>query len=151
MITHHLNTRDLETHVSRAQVIDNAVELSTHAVHQPDFAYKPDVSCKKICAFVIPKSAVVGTNSMQIAVVQADDAALTVNLEVLALSPAALVLVGGKAVVVDVPEGSISKAYVGIRYTFGGTSVTVDAWIALQSEVAINSYFPNPFPTINTI
>lgn len=151
MKTHHLNTRDLETHVSRAQVIDNATELSTNAVHQPDFAYKPDIGSKKICAFVIPKSAVVGINSMQVAVVQADDAALTTNLEVLALSPAALVLVEGKAVVVDVPEGSISKEYVGIRYTFGGTTVTVDGWIALQSEVTINPYFPNPFPNINTI
>lgn len=142
---------DLETMVSRAQVVDNATELSTHAVKYLDYDKSPDIASQKICAFVIPKSAVVGTNSMQIAVVQADNAALTTNLEVLALSPAALALKEDVPVVVDVPEGSISKQYVGIRYTFGGTSVTVDAWIALQKSVALNPYFPNPFPNINEI
>lgn len=147
----HLAHLDLETMVSRSQVIDNATELSTHAVKYLDFTKSPDIASQKICAFVIPKSAVVGTNSMQIAVVQADDAALTTNLEVLALSPAAMVLEEGKPVVVDVPEASVTKEYVGIRYTFGGTTVTVDAWIALQHSVTANPYFPNPFPTINEI
>ena len=147
----HLAHLDLETMVSRSQVIDNATELSTHAVRYLDFTKSPDIASQKICAFVIPKSAVVGTNSMQIAVVQADDAALTTNLEVLALSPAAMVLEEGKPVVVDVPEASVTKEYVGIRYTFGGTSVTVDSWIALQNSVTANPYFPNPFPTINEI
>jgi len=148
---HHLAHLDLETMVSRDQVVDNATELSANAVKMLDYAYSPDVASQQLCGFVIPKSAVVGTNSMQIAVVQADDAGLTTNLEVLALSPAAIVLEEGKPVVVDVPEASVTKQYVGIRYTFGGTSVTVDAWIAPKQSVVANPYFPNPFPTINTI
>lgn len=148
---HHLEHLDLETMVSKAQLVNNATELSTDAIKILDYTKHPDICSQKICGFVIPKSAVVGTNSMQVAVVQADDAALTTNLQVLALSPAAIVMEEGKPIVVDVPEGSITKEYVGLRYTFGGTSVTVDAWIALQKSVAVNPYFPNPFPTINEI
>lgn len=151
MVKHHMHPIDLEAMVSKAQLVDNATELSTDAVKYLDYDKSPDIASEQICAFVIPKSAVVGTNSMQIAVVQADNAALTTNQETLALSPAALVLEEGKPVIVDVPQGSISKQFVGIKYIFGGTSVTVDAWIALKDKSVINPYFPNPFPTINTI
>lgn len=146
----HLSGLDLETMVSKSQVIDTNPELSASSVQFQDAALYPDI-CKKICAFVIPKSPIVGTNSMQIAVVQADNAALTTNVEVLALSPAAIALVEDTPVVVDVPEGSVTKQYVGIRYIFAGTSVTVDAWIALQDQVAANPYFANPFKNINEI
>lgn len=147
----HLSAQDLETMVSKAQSVDTASELSTSSVRFPDYDKRPDIGSMKICGFVIPKGPVVGTNSMQVQVVQADDAALTANLEVLALSPAALVLVEDTPVVVDVPEGSITREYVGLRYIFGGTSVPVDAWIALQDQVAVNPYFANPFKNINEI
>lgn len=147
MATKNFSQMDLENMVSRAQVVNAASVKSTHAISQLDGNYDPSIGCQ-YGALVVPTVAVVGANTMQIAVIQADEVTLTTNKQVIALSPAALALTVDVPVVVEIPEGSISKKFVGIEYTFGGTSVTVNAWIAPIKSIANNPHFPNPVKTV---
>lgn len=143
---------DLQTMVSREQLVDNASEVSTHALAVLDSSFKPFIGTDaKLAALVLPKSAVVGTNSMQVQIIQADDDALTTNIEVLAQSPAAMVLTEGEAVVVHLNEAVVTKPNLGLRYIFGGTSVTVDAWLVPADMIAVDPKFPHIVDTINTI
>lgn len=147
MATKNFNQMDLENMVSRAQVVNAASVKSTHAINQLDGDFDPSIGCQ-YGALVVPTTAVTGTNSMQIAVIQADEVTLTTNKKVIALSPAALALEADVPVVVEIPEGSISRKFIGIEYTFGGTSVTVNAWIAPIKSIANNPHFNSPVTTI---
>lgn len=66
-----------------------------------------------------------GAATVQFELVQADDAALTTNLEVLcstaALAKAALVI--GKQIPLDIPVG-ITRRYIGLRYTVAVATTT---------------------------
>lgn len=147
MATKNFGQMDLENMVSRAQVVNAASVVSTNAVNLLDGTFDPSIGCS-YAALVNPTTAVVGTNTMQIQIVQADSDNLTTGQQVIAESPAGLVLSANVPVHVEIPQGSISKKFLGIKYLFGGTSVTVNAWIVPLDSIGVNPHFVSPVKTI---
>lgn len=93
-------------------------------------------------AFEIFATVAAGTGSSHtLAVIQADDADLTSNVEVLNQLPAiaAADLVPGKPIELPIPQGVKTKRYIGIRNTIasGTTTVTLDAYLRPQDEIAL--------------
>ena len=141
---------DFENMVSRAQVVNAATVLSAFGISQLDGDFDPSIGCQ-YGALVHPITAVTGTNQITIQVIQADNIDLTTGQEVIAQSPSNIALTAQEPVFVEIPEGSISKKFLGIKYLFGGTDVTVNAWIAPVKSIANNPYFRNIVANINDI
>lgn len=72
--------------------------------------------------------------------IQADDAALTVNVEVLgSVSKLAAALTVGAIIEIPIPQGVMSRKYLGFRNTISGgvTTVTLDVYLVPQDEIAL--------------
>jgi hypothetical protein len=77
--------------------------------------------------------------------IQADDAALTSGVQVLsAVTKLAVDLVKGKEVEVPIPQGVMTKKFLGFRHTATGgtTTVTLDVYLVPQDEIAQYKSFP---------
>lgn len=79
------------------------------------------------------------TETYEFDAIQADDSALTSNVEVLAQYPftntqAGVLLKAGAILVLPYPQGSITKRYIGLKFVGANTpTITVSAWITLAS------------------
>ena len=81
-------------------------------------------------------------------VVQADNDALTSNKVVLAQYPftntqAAALLKAGAIIVLPIPQGSVTKRYLGVQgvLTGGASAITVTAWITSADQVQAVKYY----------
>ncbi|HEX7828645.1 MAG TPA: hypothetical protein VF787_03280 [Thermoanaerobaculia bacterium] len=86
-----------------------------------------------------------GGETYEFDAIQADDAALTVNKEILAKyaftnAQSAAILVAGAIVVFPWPTGTITRRYIGMQAVLavGTAAVTVTAWIAPQHMVQMS-------------
>lgn len=117
---------DREDQVSYKQVFPAAATVSTDSLKKPanqDLAYGK----YGIALGIFPEASVTGApTSILIEAIQADDAALTTNVQVLAsrvFVPAELAK--GREQEIPIPRGKMSKAYIGARVTItGGTTPT---------------------------
>ena len=81
------------------------------------------------------------TETYEFQVIQADDSALTTNVEILAKYPftntqAAALLKAGAIIVMPIPPGSVTRRYLGAQFDGSNTpTITVSAYITLQSMV----------------
>ena len=79
------------------------------------------------------------TETYEFQVIQADDGALTTNVEILAKYPfsnaqAAALLTAGAIIVLPVPPHSVTRRYIGLQFDGSNTpTITVTAWFTLQS------------------
>lgn len=100
---------------------------------------------RRMAGLFIPTVAAGAGSTHVLAVIEADDAALTSNVQVLgSVSKAAAELTVGSIHEIPVPQGVKSKRYIGIRNTIssGTTTVTADAWIVPQDEINKYKSFP---------
>ena len=138
---------DIENQLSVEQAFDGGApgpELSDNAYEKQ--SAEQDISIgRRMALLVLPTVAAGSGSSHLMEFVQADDAALTTNLEVLAsITVAAADLVPGAAFEIPCPQGVMDRQYLGFRNTITGgtTTVTLDVYLVPQDEIPKYKSFP---------
>lgn len=135
---------DVENQVSVAQAFAGSATVSTHSYAKPNADQKITVGRRMAWLIHITTAAGAGSTHTWEAI-QADDAALTSNVEVLAtVTKLAANLVKGRRFEIPLPQGSDTKQYLGIRNTSTGgtTTVSADAFLMPQDEIEQYKSFP---------
>ena len=135
---------DIENQLSVAQAFTGAATVSTHSYKKQSAAQ--DLSIGRRMALVFYPTVAAGAGSTHtLEAIQADDAALTSNVEVLSsVSVIAANLALGDKVEIPIPQGVMSKQYLGFRNTATGgtTTVTADVYLVPQDEIPEYKSFP---------
>lgn len=135
---------DIENQLSVAQAFTGAATVSTNSYQKQSAAQ--DLSIGRQMSLVIYPTVAGGAGSTAVLdVVQADNTALTTNLEVLATrSVAAADLTVGACIEIPIPKGCMDKTHLGFRCTITGgtTTLTADAYIMPSDEVPFYKSFP---------
>lgn len=135
---------DIENQLSVAQAFTGAATVSTHSYAKQTAAQ--DISIGRRMALLVMPTVNAGAGSTHtLEAIQADDAALTVNVEVLnTVTILAAALIKGKEIEVPIPQGVMSRKYLGFRNSSAGgaTTVTLDVYLVPQDEIAKYKSFP---------
>lgn len=135
---------DIQNQLSVEQAFTGASTVSTHSYKKQTAAQ--DISIGRRMALLLMPSVAAGAGSTHtLEVIQADDAALTSNVEVLnTVSASAAELALGEEVELPIPQGVMDKQYIGFRHaaTGGTTTVTLDVYLVPQDEIAKYKSFP---------
>lgn len=135
---------DLENQLSVSQAFTGAATVSTHSYAKQTAAQ--DLSIGRRMALLIAPVVNAGAGSSHLMeAIQADDAALTVNVEVLAsITVLAANLVKGAFFELPFPQGVMTRKYLGFRSTITGgiTTVTLDVYLMPQDEISKYKSFP---------
>lgn len=135
---------DIENQLSVAQAFTGAATVSTHSYKKQ--SAEQDISIGRRMALVAMPTVDAGAGSTHtLEVIQADNAALTSNVEALAsITVLAADLVKGSEFEIPIPQGVMSKQYLGFRHTATGgtTTVTLDVYLMPQDEIAKYKSFP---------
>ena len=135
---------DVENQLCVAQAFTGAATVSTNSYKKGTAAQ--DISIGRRMALLLLPTVAAGAGSTHtMEVIQADDAALTSNVQVLATkSVLAAALTVGSTHELPIPEGVMTKQYIGFRNTSTGgtTTVTLDVYLVPQDEIAYYKSFP---------
>ena len=135
---------DIENQLSVAQAFTGSAAVSTHSYEKQTAAQ--DISVGRRMALIVLPTVSAGAGSTHtLEVIQADNAALTSNVESLAsVSVLAANLQAGDAIEVPIPQGVMTKKYLGFRNTATGgtTTVTLDVYLVPQDEIPHFKTFP---------
>lgn len=134
---------DYEDQVCRAQAF-TATAVSGSSIDTVSASSDMFIG-RRMAGLFIPTVAAGSGSTHVLAVIEADDAALTSNVQVLgSITKVAADLTVGSIHEIPVPQGVKTKRYVGIRNTIssGTTTVTADAWIVPQDEINKYKSFP---------
>jgi mRNA-degrading endonuclease toxin of MazEF toxin-antitoxin module len=123
-----------------------ATAVSTNAYDTQTAAADPTIG-ERLAVVVYPKVAAAGGATYALQAIQADDAALTTNVEVLGqlTGVADASLVKGREIEIPIPQGVKTRRYLGFKVVMtGGTTptVTLDAYLMPQSNLAKDKRFP---------
>lgn len=135
---------DAENQLCSAQAFTGAATVSTNSYQKQSAAQDLSIGCRIAIVFIVTVAAGAGSSHVFDAI-QADDAALTTNVEVLAsVTVAAASLVVGAMVEIPIPQGVMTRTYLGLRNTATGgvTTVTGDAYIVPMEENNFYKSFP---------
>ena len=134
---------DIENQLCRAQAFV-ATAVSAYAYEKQTAVQ--DLSIGREMAVVAYPTVAAGAGSTHVLeVIQADDAALTVNVEVIASATfLAAAMTVGKQLAVPIGQGVMSRKYIGLRDTISGgaTTVTLDAYLVPTDEIPVYKSFP---------
>lgn len=128
---------DYENWICSAQAFTGAATVSENAYEKQTAAQDLSIGRRYSMIFV-PTVAAGAGSTHTLEVVQADNAALTSNLEVLAtLTKLAATLTVGAVIEIPIPQGVMTKKYLGFRNTATGgtTTVTADVFFMPQDEI----------------
>lgn len=139
---------DIENQLCEAQAFTGAATVSSHSYKKQSAAQ--DISIGRRMALLIMAADGVApgagtTHTLE--VIQADDAALTTNVEVLAsasVTTASGLLDVGEEYELPIPQGIMDRQYIGFRHTATGgtTTATLDVYLVPQDEIAKYKSFP---------
>lgn len=141
---------DIENQLSVAQAFTGAATVSTNSYAKQTAAQ--DISIGRLMALLILPTVAAGAGSTHtMEAIQTTDSALTASLDVLATATilaAALIL--GSQHIVAIPQGVMTKRYLGFRNTStgGATTVTLDVYLVPQDEIAKYKSFPKAVTSI---
>lgn len=126
---------DYENQVCRAQAFTGAATVSAHSIDTLSASHDPTIG-RRMCMVAMPTVAQGAGSSMTLEVIQADDAALTSNVEALATRSGIQSAALGDELEVPIPQGVKTKRYLGLRATLTGgtTTITLDAYYMPQDE-----------------
>lgn len=140
---------DVENQLSVAQAFPGAATVSTNSYQIANYAAvgnKPDISIGRRMSLLVMVTVAAGAGSTHtMEAIQADNAALTVNVASMAsLSFAAATLVAGYAFELPIPQGAINQLFLGFRNTStgGATTVTLDVYLVPADEIPKFKSFP---------
>lgn len=135
---------DAENEICSAQAFTGAATVSENAYEKQTAAQ--DISIGRRMAMMVIPTVAAGAGSTHVFdVLQADNAALTSNPEVIAsLTVLAAALTVGSVHEIPIPQGVMDKKYLGIQNTSTGgtTTVTVDCYLVPQDEIPKYKSFP---------
>lgn len=136
---------DIENQLSEAQAFLGAATVSTHSYAKQTAAQDISIG-RRMALLVLPVVAADPAATHKLEVIQADDAALTSNVQSLnTVEVLGTKLALGEQVEVPIPQGVMSKKYLGFRHTATGgaaTTVTLDVYLVPQDEIAKSKSFP---------
>lgn len=137
---------DAQNQLSVAQNFTGAATVSTNSYKKQTAAQDLSIG-RRMALLVMSRDNEPGAGTTHtLEAIQADDAALTSNVEVLntvtVTDTTDLAL--GKEVEVPIPQGVMSKQYLGFRHTAvgGTTTATLDVYLVPQDENAKYKSFP---------
>lgn len=135
---------DIENQLSVAQAFTGASTVSTNSYKKQSAAQ--DLSIGRRMALLVMPTVNAGAGSTHILeAIQADDDALTSNVEVLStVTVLAAALIKGKEIEIPIPQGVMTKQYLGFRNSSSGgtTTVTLDVYLVPQDEIPKYKSFP---------
>ena len=129
---------DIENQLSVAQAFTGSATVSTHSYAKQSAAQDISIG-RRMALLVLPTVAQGAGSTLTVEAIQADDAALTSNVEVLATVTAiAANMTLGDQLEVPFPQGTMTKQYLGARLTLatGTTTITADIYLVPQDEIA---------------
>lgn len=135
---------DKENQLSVAQAFTGAATVSTNAFQKQTAAQ--DISIGRRLALLAMSTVAPGAfTSMLIEAIQADDAALTSNVQVIGQATfSAAQAAKGQEMEVPIPQGVMTKQFIGARVTITGgtTTATLDIYLVPQDEIPKYKSFP---------
>lgn len=135
---------DKENQLSDAQAFTGGATVTTNSYKKQSAAQDLSIGRRMALLFVVTVAAGAGSTHVFEAI-QATDAALTTSVDSLAsVSKLAAVLTKGAYVEVPIPQGVMTKQYLGGRNTATGgtTTVTCDCYLVPQDEIPQYKSFP---------
>lgn len=135
---------DIENQLCVAQAFTGAATVSTNSYQKQSAAQDISIG-RRMALLIIPTVAAGAGSTHTMECVQADNTALTTNLEVLATSTIlAADLTVGSFHELPIPQGVMSRLHLGFRNssTGGTTTVTLDVYLVPQDEIAKYKSFP---------
>lgn len=141
---------DVRDMFSDQQVV-TGTEVSTNSKKKPA-AQDLGIGCKRMGLVVRVDSAAAGGGTLLAELIQADDDALTTDVEALAgMTIPAESLIEGKSFFVELPGYLMNKEYFGARFTPAGgmTTVTLSAYFGAHQDVANFKSFPSTYNVQN--
>lgn len=135
---------DIENQLSVAQAFTGAATVSTNSYKKQSAAQDLSIG-RRMALLIMPTVAAGAGSTSQFEVIQATDAALTTSVDSLAsVSVLAADLQLGDEIEVPIPQGVMTKQYLGLRCTITGgtTTLTADCYLVPQDENAKYKSFP---------
>jgi hypothetical protein len=135
---------DVENQLCDEQAFTGAATVSENSYKKQSAAQDLSIG-RRMALLVLPTVAAGSGSTHTLEAIQADDAALTSNVEALAsVSVAAADLALGDEIEIPIPQGVMTKQYLGFRNTATGgtTTVTLDVYLVPQDEIAKYKSFP---------
>lgn len=135
---------DIENQLSSAQAFTGAATVSTNSYKKQSAAQDIGIGRRMalLCA-VTTASGAGSTHTME--AIMATDAGLTASVTVLsAVTILAATLVAGYVFEIPIPQGVMTKQYLGFRNTSTGgtTTVSLDVYLVPQDEIDFYKSFP---------
>lgn len=134
---------DKQNQLSVAQAFTGTA-VSTNSYAKQSAAQDLSIG-RELSVLVMPTVSAGAGSTHVLAAIQADNADLTSNVEVLASKTVlAAALTAGSRHEIRIPSNSMTKQYIGFRNTIsGGTeTVTLDAYLVPSDEIATYKSFP---------
>lgn len=135
---------DIENQLSVAQAFTGAATVSTNSYQKQTAAQDLSIG-ERMALLVMPTVAAGAGSTTLLEVIQATDAGLTAGIDVLgSVSVLAANLILGSAIEVPIPQGVMTKQFVGMRCTVTGgvTTVTLDCYLIAQEDIPKYKSFP---------
>ncbi len=129
---------DVENQLSLAQGFTGAATVSTNSYAKQTAAQDISIG-RRLALLVLPTIAQGAGSTMVVEVIQATDAGLTAGIDVLSSASVLAANMGlGKQLEVPIPQGTMTKKYIGARVTLTGgtTTITADIYLMPQDEIA---------------
>lgn len=130
---------DIENQVSVAQAFTGSATVSANAYEKQSAAQKISIGRRMAMAVYFSATGAGTTHTLDL--IQADNAALTTNKEVIGtIDVATADVVIGEAIEIPMPENSDTRKYLGFQHaaTGGTTTATIDAYLMPQDEITKN-------------
>lgn len=142
---------DIENQLCEGQAFTGAATVSEDSYEKQTAAQDLSIG-RRMALVVLPTVAAGDEDSVQtLQCIQADNAALTSNVEVLSsVVKNAPDLVPGVKIEIPIPQGSMSKKYIGFRHSATGgvtNTLTADVYLVPQDE---NDQYKS-FPKVNDV
>ncbi len=138
---------DVENQLSVAQAFTGAATVSANSYAKQTAAQDLSIG-RRLALLVLPTVAQGAGSTMTVEVIQATDAGLTAGIDSLASVSVLAANMGlGDQLEVPIPQGVMTKRYLGARVTLTGgtTTITADIYLVPQDEIAEKF---KPFPKV---
>lgn len=135
---------DIQNQLSVAQAFAGGATVSTHSYRKQTAAQDISIG-RRMALWLLPTVAAGAGSTHTLEVIQADDAGLTSNVEVLGtVTRLAAELTLGDEVEIPIPQGKMDKQFIGFRHSAVGgvTTLTADVYLVPQDEIAQYKSFP---------
>jgi hypothetical protein len=135
---------DIQNQLSVAQAFTGGLTVSTNSYAKQTAAQDLSIG-RRFSLVVYPTVAAGAGSTWTLEAIQTDDAALTINLTILAtITATAAQLYKGAHLEIPIPQGTMTQLYLGFQCSgTGGTdTVTLDVYLVPQDDLTYYRSFP---------